>query len=255
MSSAVMMPPFSPDPKAQATVTRVLRGIGFDVDIGEPLIEIALSEHSRLIVGTHRDGGIRRIFFDVGDRVKGGDQLVEISGVPGVFRNAVFIAYRRSDSSGYTGRIYDGVARDIGSLQVFRDLGSLKPGRDFRDQVAEALQSARVMVVVIAPGWLTAEDHRGQRRLDDPDDLHRLEIRTALERGTAIVPVLVGGAGMPRRDQLPEDIQAFTRKQAIEISDSRWEYDAQKLTKTITELLDEEYWRLEQEARARGEDA
>lgn len=174
----------------------------------------------------------------VGQPIKAGD-LIAIVGEGGALRGSVFIGYRRSDSSGYTGRIYDGVVRDLWHQQVFRDIGSLKPGRDFVQQVAAALRRTRVIVVVIAPGWLNAVDHRGQCRLADPHDLHRVEIRTTLERGAAVLPVLVGGANMPRRDQLPGDIQALAHQQAIEISDHHWDADAQRLSSTIRELLEE----------------
>ena len=53
------------------------------------------------------------------------------------------------------------------------------------------------MLVVIGPRWLTAADPNGRRRLDDPDDLTRLEVAAALRRGIRVVPVLVGGAAMP----------------------------------------------------------
>ncbi len=52
------------------------------------------------------------------------------------------------------------------------------------------------MVVIIGPNW--ANDVR----LQNPEDLHRQEIRTAIERGIQIVPVLVNGATMPRKEEL-----------------------------------------------------
>ena len=48
-----------------------------------------------------------------GKTIKAGDIIATI-GEGGFFQNAIFIAYRRSDSSGYTGRIYDGVVDDLG---------------------------------------------------------------------------------------------------------------------------------------------
>jgi hypothetical protein len=222
----------------RATVKRVLRHTGFVVDIGEPLIEVAVGEHCTLTVGARRDGNIYNMRPSAGQSIKAGDIIAEIGdGSIKSFMNAVFIAYRRSDSPGYTGRIYDGVVKDLGKHQVFRDVGSLKPGRNFVEQVEAALQRTRIMVVVIGPGWLNAVDHRGQLKLANPDDLHRVEIGTALERQGCIIPVLVGGARMPRPDELPDDIQALAPQQAIEISDQRWEYDAQQLSETIATLL------------------
>lgn len=49
----------------------------------------------------------------------------------------VFISYRRQDSSGATGRIYDRLVTHFGSSAVFRDLEGIRPGQDFA-QVIEA---------------------------------------------------------------------------------------------------------------------
>ena len=106
-----------------------------------------------------------------------------------------------------------------------------------REIVTGAVERARVMVVVIGPTWLNTLDHRGNPRLADADDLHRVEIRTALERQIPIVPVLVGGVKMPRRDELPPDIQLLSQMLAVEFTDQRWDYDAQRLSDTIARLL------------------
>ena len=60
-----------------------------------------------------------------------------------------------------------------------------------------------------------------------------MEIATALQRELEIIPVLVGGAAMPRREQLPEAIVGLARKNAAEISDSRWSYDVQNIVDAI----------------------
>jgi hypothetical protein len=235
VSSIIEMPPFGGD---RATVTRVLRRARFVVDLGEPLIEVATSAYCTLSVGTWRDGTVYNMRAYVGQKIKAGDPIAEMGDGPiETFEGAVFIAYRRSDSSGYTGRIYDAAVRDLGRHQVFRDIGSTKPGRSFVEQVTAALQRTRLMIVVIGPGWLDAVASRGERRIADPEDLHRVEIRTALERRGRIVPVLVGRATMPRKDELPQDIQAFAEQHAIEITDRRWDQDAKELSDTIAELL------------------
>lgn len=219
-------------------IARILRQARFIVDEGEPLIELEIARYCILSIGTSRGGHIYNIRVHRGQQVQAGTTIAEIGVGPiETFEQAVFIAYRRSDSRGYTGRIYDAIVRDLGRHQVFRDIGSLRPGRDFRQQVAAALQRTRVMIVVIGPDWLKAADSHGHRRIDDPDDLHRTEIRTALERGGIILPVLLGSAHMPPADELPEDIRALASVQALEISDRSWEADAQQLSETVAELL------------------
>ena len=40
--------------------------------------------------------------------------------------------------------------------------------------------------------------------MDDPDDIVRLEVEAALARDVRVIPILVEGAVMPTRDDIPE---------------------------------------------------
>src|SRR5215471_5118129 len=93
----------------------------------------------------------------------------------------VFISYRRQESSGITGRLYDRLAGRFGDDQVFMDVDTIALGADFTQVITQAVSNCTVLLAVIGPGWLTATDEDGQRRLDDPDDIVRVEIHTALE--------------------------------------------------------------------------
>jgi hypothetical protein len=116
----------------------------------------------------------------------------------------VFISYRRQESSGLAGRLYDRLAARFGNDQVFMDVDTIALGVDFAEVIAQAVSTCQVLLAVIGPRWLTVTDEDGRRRLDDPDDLVRLEIAAALERDIRVIPILVEGAAMPRRQQLPE---------------------------------------------------
>jgi hypothetical protein len=94
------------------------------------------------------------------------------------------------------------------------DVDKIALGVDFTQVVAQAVSDCAVLLAVIGPGWLTATDEDGQRRLDDPDDIVRLEIQTALERGIVVIPVLVEGAVMPRPRKLPEGLAKLARRNA-----------------------------------------
>ena len=52
---------------------------------------------------------------------------------------------------------------------------------DFGEVIADAVRSSKVMLVVIGPKWLVAED--GNRRIDSADDYVRIELEQALGRG------------------------------------------------------------------------
>ena len=67
----------------------------------------------------------------------------------------------------------------------------------------------------------------------------RIEIEAALERGIRVIPVLVDGALMPKREDLPASLQRLRRRQAIEISHNRFDSDVGRLTHALS-LIEEE---------------
>jgi hypothetical protein len=92
----------------------------------------------------------------------------------------------------------------------------------------------------MAPRWATVEDEQGRARLADPEDFVRLEVETALQRPEVTpIPVLVAGARMPKREDLPPEVRAITRRNALELGDQRWRDDVGRLISTLDELLRE----------------
>ena len=136
----------------------------------------------------------------------------------------VFLSYRREDSEGYAGRFYDRLSARFPN-RIFRDVKDLEPGVDFVDEIGRKLQSCAVMITLIGPRWLSATDAAGHRRLDQTDDLHRLEIATALRRNVRVIPALVGGARMPSSDELPKDLVFLARRQALPISEIDFDHE------------------------------
>ncbi len=116
---------------------------------------------------------------------------------------SVFISYRRGDSAGHAGRLRDALEAALGPDQVFQDVTSLAPGEHFADAIRGSIESADVVLVVIGRHWADAADAGGGRRLDDPADVVRLEVETALASGRRTVPVLVDGATLPSAAALP----------------------------------------------------
>lgn len=151
--------------------------------------------------------------------------------------NGIFVSYRRDDSAGYAGRLYDRMVKHFGADRVFMDVEGIEPGVDFVTAIEEAVGSCRVLIVIIGDEWITITDAAGRRRLDDPNDFIRLETGTALKRGIRVVPVLVGGAAMPRTDELPDELQSLTRRQAIEISHKQWDASTSELIRTLEKIM------------------
>lgn len=149
----------------------------------------------------------------------------------------VFISYRRSDASGYAGRLFDCLDGHFGNSVVFMDVDSIEEGSDYVEVIRSRLASCHVMIVLIGTDWLTVEGEEGKPRLDDPQDFVRLEIEAALERGIPIIPALVGGASAPAESDLPPSLQALARRQAVTIHDERFRYDASRLIKAVSRHL------------------
>ena len=142
-------------------------------------------------------------------------------------------------------------------------ISSLEPisSEVLSDRVAEC----DALVAIIGKDWVTATDESNQRRLDDPNDYVRIELGTALQRDIPVIPVLVGGAVMPRQESLPEMLKPLTRRQGLAISNANFDTDSERLTKALAfveearqkreeaaELVDRQG--REAEASKRGED-
>ena len=151
----------------------------------------------------------------------------------------VFISYRRDDSGGFAGRIYDRLASRLGRENVFFDVDTIPPGRDFVDVLSERVGKCDALLAVIGKHWVSSADSENHRRLDDPQDFVRIEIEAALSRNVPVIPVLVDGAAMPHANDLPDSLTKLIRRQAVEVSHARFESDAERLTQTLSQLEDE----------------
>lgn len=145
----------------------------------------------------------------------------------------VFISYRRKEASGMAGRLYDRLAARFGDDQVFMDVDKIALGVDFAEVIAQAVSSSRVLLAVIGPTWLTATDGDGRRRLQDPNDLVRLEIAAALERGIRVIPILIEDADMPSRQELPEDLAELADRQALRVRHESFRVDTDRLLAAV----------------------
>ena len=149
----------------------------------------------------------------------------------------IFISYRRDDSSASAGRLSDRLSNHFPSNQIFMDVDSIDLGEDFVKTIEETVGSCDVLIAVIGKGWLTSCDQEGKRRLDNPDDFVRIEIATALKRDIRVIPVLVDGASMPRICDLPDDLKALVRRNALQLSHDRFRTDSERLASAVERTL------------------
>jgi hypothetical protein len=146
---------------------------------------------------------------------------------------AIFISYRRGDTEGHAGRLYDDLVKYFGKDKVFMDVAGIEPGRDFRHVIDEQVTSCGVLLAIIGKDWINAKDGNGQLRLDNPSDFVRLETATALKRDIPVIPVLVHGAAMPLAEQLPADLADLCYRNAVELTHARWDSDVEILANAL----------------------
>jgi hypothetical protein len=143
--------------------------------------------------------------------------------------SGIFVSYRQDDSASAAGRLFDRLAAHFGKEQVFFDVDTMAPGAELGITIDQSIARSTAFIAVIGKGWLEARATDGRRRLDKPDDYVRAEIRTALRQGKTIIPVLIDGARLPDSKDLPEDIAALTSRLAIDVSETRFDFDVSRI--------------------------
>ena len=89
----------------------------------------------------------------------------------------IFISYRRQETAWPAGRLYDLLVEHFPAEEVFKDVDNIEPGEDFVERITAAVGSCDVLLALIGPQWLTMADENGQRRLDNPEDFVRVEMK------------------------------------------------------------------------------
>jgi TIR domain len=150
----------------------------------------------------------------------------------------VFISYRRRESAGHAGRLYDAMAAQFQDQNVFMDV-DIPPGSNFVERITRAVASCHVLLVVMGPRWADIiREEEGEAGIAGGEDFVRLEVASALPRSdVTVIPVLISGAKMPEPHMLPDQLRELTRRNAIELSDTRWRHDVERLQRRLEELL------------------
>src|SRR4051794_30730994 len=145
---------------------------------------------------------------------------------------SVFLSYRREDSAGYAGRLAEHLGSVFGPGHVFMDVQDIAPGQDFAAAIESTISACLAVVIVIGPRWVSDLQERAGR-----DDFVLHEVGAALRRNATVIPVLVGGAGMPSAAELPAEIAQLSRRQALEIRDARFDDDVKALVRAVRQAL------------------
>jgi hypothetical protein len=78
----------------------------------------------------------------------------------------------------------------------------------------------------------------GTRRLDDPNDVVRLEVEAALQSGMSVIPVLVQGATMPSAADLPDTLRPLASRNGQPVRyDPDFDTDVRRVMNALEPLL------------------
>lgn len=147
----------------------------------------------------------------------------------------VFISYRRADGQyavGWLAQTLAMLAADPTVEVAFRD-GDLLAGDDFHAALSQKVKDCEILVAVIGPNWLGERNGEPNRILDPADWVGR-EITSALDGGTIIVPVLIGGAAPISVEDLAPEHAELAKLNAKQFEN---EEDLDKIVTDITKQL------------------
>ncbi|MFD5734821.1 toll/interleukin-1 receptor domain-containing protein [Streptomyces sioyaensis] len=129
----------------------------------------------------------------------------------------VFINYRTGDGTEAAVLLDEQLKGVFGPENVFRDRRGTAPGEHFPPHLWRTLESCPVLLVLIGRNWLSLCDDTGRRRIDVPGDYVHDEICAALTWRRTVIPVLIDGAALPTKKELPGDIAELTERQFMHL--------------------------------------
>jgi len=135
----------------------------------------------------------------------------------------VYLSYRRGDSQRIAEQLTERLAEhfEVVAAAVEPESGVLQ---------------ADVVVAVIDARWT---DVMGQPRSDSSSDRASAEIGAALRSGVLVIPVLIDGARMPTRTELPESLAELAGKRAVIVGTDSFTSDSSQLISSIERRVPE----------------
>ncbi len=150
----------------------------------------------------------------------------------------VFISYRRDDAAGYARALCNELVTQFGAERVFIDVEDIDAGQPFSEVIAQQVGASQVLLVLIGRRW-QGEREGAPPRISEPGDFVRREVAAGLANGARVIPVLLDGAPMPTESHLPPDLRALAGRNALELDNSRYAADINRLVASVREALGE----------------
>lgn len=132
----------------------------------------------------------------------------------------IFVSYRRADTHSPVIKLVEYLDRYLNDgrrkVSIYRDESGNVPGTSWKDTIQQKISESDIVLVIIGPHWFDLSDS-GKRRIDNPADMVYREIQLALNKNKDTIPVLLNGAEMPRKKELPIGIQALAEIEAQKV--------------------------------------
>jgi hypothetical protein len=148
-------------------------------------------------------------------------------------RKRIFFSYRRDDTGPAAGRVHDRLARMLRKDDLFFDVSTIGAGENFEARIDDAIARADAALIFIGDAWLGPPQASGTSRIRQADDYVRAEVRAALARPITTLPILVDGAAMPKKEQLPDDIRDLTTKNALPLRHQSFDDDTENIVAAL----------------------
>jgi formylglycine-generating enzyme required for sulfatase activity len=152
----------------------------------------------------------------------------------------IFINYRRDDSASHALAVAGYLENTFGKRNVFID-DRMQKGQDFEAVLKNKIRQCKVMIAIIGPNWVDACDG-GSRRIDNPEDWVRLEIEWALARKIFVIPVLVAGATLPSKSDLPQSLQPLLKHHGATVTTNGFRDGMAGLARDVADLMARRPW-------------
>ena len=150
----------------------------------------------------------------------------------------IFISYRRDDAAGYARAINDELVRCFGAERVFIDVDDINAGQPFSEVIERSVGDSAVLLALIGKRWRGERDGAAPR-LFEAGDFVRQEVAAGLAKGLRVIPVLLDGVAMPDPAHLPPDLGALAGRNALELDNTRFAADIERLVREVRSALGE----------------
>jgi hypothetical protein len=146
---------------------------------------------------------------------------------------AIFISYRSAEDA-YAAALLDLKLSDtFGHGNIFRASRSILPGESYPEALIKAVDAATIMLVIIGRNWL--KDVGGRLVYADcRGDWMRKEIARAFELDMPVFPILLSGASLLRKAELPSEISEIKNRQYIRFEYRSIDNDYKKIRRAVS---------------------